>query len=216
MFNKIKKYSWLAAVMAFTFILSACTGGAAAEPTQDPDMVFTQVAETVMVSMTQTAEAAPPTPTSEPTATQLPAMPPTATVDPNQPTATLLPTQPFGPTPTTQLYGDVAKYNTQSPMDGKVFLPSEIFEFHICLGNIGSTDWTTEYYLEYIDGQKLWGDTSKFLVGETVEPNGKWCFDLPSIAPDQAGDYITRWWFKNKNDEKIYGGEVYFHYFVSQ
>lgn len=54
---KVWKYNWLATVMAFAFILSACTGGAVAEPTQDVNIVFTQVAETVMVSMTQTAGA---------------------------------------------------------------------------------------------------------------------------------------------------------------
>ena len=209
---KMKKYTWMLLVMAFAFILSACAGGASAEPTQDPDTVFTQVAETVAVSTTQTAEAAPPTPTAKPTATQLPALPPTATVNPNQPTAT--PAQPLGPTPTIQLYGDAARWVSQNPLDGKIFDKHFGFVLNVCLVDVGSTDWTTKYYLEWVNGQKLWWETSKFYITDLVKPGEKYCFDIPCISPQTGGEYITRWYFKNEADEKFY--EVYFHYFVTQ
>lgn len=215
--KRTKNFFWLFPFAIGILFLSACSGGAGSEPTQDPNVVFTQVAETVMVSMTQTAEAQPPTDTPEPTATTLPTLPPTATVDPNQPTATAQPTQPpavSGPTATVQRFGDAAKWNTQSPADGTVLSVSENFAFHVCLSNIGSTDWTTKYYLQYVDGQQLWWDTTKFNIGETVEPNGKWCFDLPSIAPDKAGEYTTRWYLKNSTNDSFF--EVYFHFYVGK
>lgn len=212
MLKQMKKINGLLILGLAVILLSACSGGANAEPTQDPNVVFTQVAETVMVSMTQTAVAQP-TATPEPTATSIPTLPPTATVDLSQPTATQ-PVQQAYPTATTQVFGDGAKWNTQSPRDGTVLTKSQNFAFHVCLGNTGTTQWTTKYYLQYVSGQQLWWDTTKFFVGSTVKSGDKWCFDLPSIAPDKAGEYTTRWYLKNGTNESFF--EVYFHYFVGQ
>jgi hypothetical protein len=214
MLKQIKKINGFLILGFAVILLSACSGGANAEPTQDPNVVFTQVAETVMVSMTQTAEALP-TATTQPTATLMPTLPPTATVNPNHPTATTQVTvQQSYPTATTQYYGDAAKWNTQSPKDGTVLTRSQNFAFHVCLANTGSTDWTTKYYLQYVSGQQLWWDATKFYIGDTVKPGGKWCFDLPSVAPDKTGEYTTRWYLKNKSNESFF--EVYFHYYVGQ
>lgn len=54
-FIKMRKYSRLAIVILFSFIIITCTG-TTTEPALDTNMVFTQAAETVIVSMTQTAE----------------------------------------------------------------------------------------------------------------------------------------------------------------
>ena len=59
MHKQMKKINGFLILGFAVILLSACSGGANAEPTQDPNVVFTQVAETVMVSMTQTAEAVP-------------------------------------------------------------------------------------------------------------------------------------------------------------
>ncbi len=206
--TKIRMIAWVSVLALTALVLSACGPSAPAEPTLDPNVVFTQVAETVMVSMTQTSEAMPPTPTPEPTATTAPTQPPAPTAPP-APVATPLPA---GPTPTVQVFGDSAKYNTQSPIDGKVFKPSEQFAFHVCLGNNGTTDWTTKYYLEYISGFRLWSNEKFFYVGNLVKPGGTWCFDLPSVAPTVPGAYITRWYFKNPDG--LFMLEVYFNYKV--
>mgnify|MGYP000976695525 FL=1 len=123
-----KKMSLFALLACATLLLSACGAAAPAEPTADPNAIFTQVAETVMVSMTQTAEAMPPTPTPEPTATMAPTLPPVPTVD-LQATQVVAPTIPVGPTATVQRFGDSAQYNTQTPVDGKVFKKGEQFQF---------------------------------------------------------------------------------------
>ena len=193
-----------------TVIISACGAAAPAEPTQDPNAIFTQVAETVMVSMTQTSEAIPPTPMPEPTAA--PTLPPAPTAALPVPEA--VPTQPIGPTPTIPRIGDSAQYNTQTPADGKVFKPGEYFQFIVCFGNNGTTEWDTTYYLEWVSGQRIWNDTKYFYVGETVEPGGKWCFYTPAVSPQEPGSYMTRWYFKNGDDQFMQ--EVYFNYKVEQ
>ena len=191
-------------------IFSACGAAAPAEPTQDPNTIFTQVAETVMVSMTQTTEAMPPTPMPEPTAT----IAPTLETAPTESVATLppAPTLPIGPTATIQRFGDHAKYNTQTPADGKVFTPGESFQFIVCIGNDGSTEWDNTYYLEWMSGYRLWNDTKYFYVEDPIEPGGKWCFYTPAIAPVDPGSYTTRWYFKNGNGDFML--EVYFNYNV--
>ncbi len=212
MMKKNRIFAWAAMLSVLALVLSACGLAAPKEPTQDPNMVFTQVAETVMVSMTQTAEAMPPTSTPEPTTPPEPTATMMPTIDPST-----IPTQPaspssFVPTATIQRFGDSAKWNTQSPVDGKVFKEGQEFTFHVCFGNNGSTDWDTKYYLEWVSGKRLWSNTKYFYVGDVVEPGGTWCFDLPSVAPYNPGSYITRWYFKNPDGKFLQ--EVYFAYKV--
>lgn len=211
MIMKTKKMRLMVVAALAALILSSCGAAAPAEPTQDPNAVFTQVAETVMVSMTQTAEAMPPTPTPAPTATTAPTLPPVPTVDPLA-TQQAIPTQPLGPTPTIQKYGDSARYNTQTPGDGKVFKKGEEFQFIVCFANDGATTWDKTYYLEWVSGFRLWNDTKYFYVGEEVEPGGKWCFYSPAVAPFDTGSYTTRWYMKNGDGEFMH--EVYFTYSV--
>ena len=206
-----KKMSLFALLACAALVLSACGAASPAEPTADPNAVFTQVAETVMVSMTQTAEAMPPTLTPEPTATMAPTLPPIPTVD-VQATQVVAPTIPVGPTATVQRFGDSAQYNTQTPGDGKVFKKGEEFQFVVCFSNNGSSTWNTKYYLEWVSGNRLWSDTKYFYVGEEVKPGEKWCFYSPAVAPYNPGIYTTRWYMKNPDGEFMH--EVYFTYSV--
>ena len=207
--TKTRITAWVSMLALAALVLSACGAAAPAEPTLDPNMVFTQVAETVMVSMTQTAQAMPPTPMPEPTATTAPTQPPVPTVDASIPTLTPMP---IGPTPTVQRFGDSAKFNTQSPADGKTFKPSENFVYHVCLGNNGATDWKTSYYLEWMSGYRLSTKSKYYYVGNLVKPGGTWCYDIDSFAPAEPGTYITRWYFKNADGQFML--EVYFNYRV--
>ena len=206
--SKQKIFGLTALLAVAAMFLSACGAAAPTEPTTDPNMIFTQVAETVMVSMTQTAQAMPPTSTPAPTNTPEPTLTPAPVFTPTTET-----TIPVGPTATVIIYGDAAKWNTQSPMDGKVFKANEEFVFHVCMGNVGTTDWTTKYYLVYTDGFNLCYK-NKVYVGDTVKPAGKWCFDLSCKAPATAGTYTTYWFLKNADAAKVLNGEVYFTYKV--
>ncbi len=51
-----------------------------------------------------------------------------------------------------------------------------------------------------------------YYVGNLVKPGGTWCYDLDSFAPVEAGNYITRWYFKNPGGQLML--EVYFSYKV--
>lgn len=206
--NKSAKYAAFSALFLIATILAACAPGAAAEPTTDPNMVFTQVAQTVVVSMTQTAEAMPPTPTPEPTPTPAPTATPFVEV-----TVTPVVVPPTYPTATIQYWGDAARLSSQTPLDGKTYKPQERINVEFCLLNIGATNWTTKYALEYAAGPNPWPSQAIWNVGDTIKPGGKWCFLLPVIFPATTGDYITRWYFKNEKKEKIL--EVYFHYLVA-
>jgi len=210
---KTKKLTILTGALLTALILASCGLAAPAEPTQDPNVVFTQVAETVMVSMTQTSEAMPPTPTPAPTTAPLPTQPPVPTVD-VQATQAVIPTQPIGPTPTTQKFGASARWLSSNPADGSTFSPSEDFSLTICMLNDGSTNWDNTVYLEWVDGYRLWNDTIYFYVDHdtTIEPGEKWCFTLPSVAPADAGSYVSYW--NMYNEEKKYMAQVYFPFNV--
>ena len=210
MMRNTSKLKMAAVIVLAAVILSACGAAAPAEPTQDPNAIFTQVAETVMVSMTQTTEAMPPTPMPEPTATIAPALPAAPTTD--MTTAPPAPTLPVGPTATIQHFGDSAKYASNNPKDGTVFKPGIEFQMTACFINNGSTEWDNEFYLEWMSGYRLWNDTKYFYVGETIVPGGKWCFTMPAVSPYSPGSYITRWHFKNKEDQ--YLEEDYFPFTV--
>jgi len=199
-------------VVLTAVILSACGAAAPEEPTQDPNAIFTQVAETVMVSMTQTSEAMPPTPmppTSMPevTATTAPTLP----AAPTNAIATQ-PTGPIGPTATIPRVGDSAKWASNNPSDGSVFKPSEHFSMTVCFINDGTTGWDETFYLQWSSGNRLCGDITYFYVGEVVEPGGKWCFTIPAVAPPDPGSYTTRWYMKTGDGNYLM--EVYFPYTV--
>jgi hypothetical protein len=204
------KMKMAAVVMLAAVIFSACGAAAPAEPTQDPNAIFTQVAETVMVSMTQTSEAMPPTLVPELLATTTP----TLAVTPTETIATqpLGPTLPAGPTATIPRVGDSAKWNTQTPADGAVLEPNEDFQFIVCLGNNGTSEWDNTYYLEWVSGYQLWTNQTQFYVGEIIEPGGKWCFYTPAIAPPDPGSYTTRWYMRMGGGDFMH--EVYFNYRV--
>ena len=197
-------------VVLTAVILSACGAAAPAEPTQDPNAIFTQVAETVMVSMTQTSEAMPPTLIPELTATTALTLEVTPTVIvATQPPASTLPA---GPTATISRVGDSAKFNTQTPADGHVFTPEERFQFIACFGNDGTTQWDDTFYLEWMSGYQLWEAQKSWYIGEVIEPGGKWCFYTHARAPFDPGSYTTRWFMRNGSGHKMI--EVYFNYKV--
>lgn len=197
-------------------IIAACSGGAPATPTTDPKMILTQVAETVMVSITQTA-AAMPTNTPIPTNTPEPTPMPLPTQD-----ISAFPTEapsnnPSIPTTTPQRYGNWAKWYGQSPSDGQTFAPNQKITFHGCMRNIGDTIWNTKYYLMLVSGPKLWGSRYTWNVGAVVKPGQVWCWDLyPTTMPGTKGNYTTRFYFYSDQNVRLYGdGEVFFTYNVS-
>jgi len=208
-FSKIAKGAIL--ILLSGMLLAACSGGTPATPTTDPNMLFTQVAETVMVSITQTA-AAMPTNTPVPTETPIPTPIPFPTADINAyPTSQPMPGV---PTATVLLYGNHAQWYGQSPADNLTYTPFVKVKFHGCMRNIGDTIWNTNYYLKFAGGPNLWGGTTTWRVGAAVKPGGQWCWDFnPGTMPANKGAYTTWLWFYSDKNQFIL--DVYFKYIVT-
>ena len=207
--SKITKGTIL--ILLSGMLLASCSSGAPATPTTDPNALFTQVAETVMVSINQTA-AAMPTNTPVPTNTRIPTPIPFPTQDPNA-IPTSQPAIPGYPTPTVQRTGNAAQWYGQSPADGLTYAPFQKVSFHGCMRNIGDTIWNTSYYLKFVGGKNLWGGTVTWPLGSAVQPGGVWCWDfIPGSMPESKGAYTTWFWFYS--DHNKYIGDVYFKYTV--
>lgn len=219
MFTKFEKRTRILAgliVLIAVLSLAAC---APAKPKEDPNLVYTQAAETVSAQLTLTQAAQPPaTQTPEPSATPLP---PTATVELVVPTLTPLALQQTNtPAPTaTQIRvgGDGATWAYNSPPDGKVFTPGENFQLAFGLLNTGSTSWTQEYKLIWSGGTQVSSTTSVSHDPDggkklTVPPGEKGEFIVAATAPQKPGSYKTTWFFKSPSGAFIY--EVYFPFKV--
>jgi len=215
----MRNFSLILIVLMVFPLLAAC---GPKEPDVDPNLIYTQAAETVAAQMAETLAAQPPaTATPEPTATQEELPTATATVvvvptfTPNAGAATVaaIPTS-------TQIVtggGDKAMFAYSSPADGATFSPVEVFQLAIGLQNVGSTTWTQDYQLVYKGGTQISADTSISFdpAGgdkETIPPGEKAEFIMVATAPEIPGDYKTTFFFYNPAGAFIY--EVYFVYTV--
>jgi Ig-like domain from next to BRCA1 gene len=199
-------------------ILAACGPKA---PAVDPNLIYTQAAETVAAQMAETLAAVPPatetpepSPTVEvPTATATSATIPTFTPNAGAATVAAFPTS-------TQIVtggGDKAMFAYSSPADGAVLAPGEVFQLAIGLQNVGSTTWTQDYKLVYSGGTQISATTSMAHdpAGgdkETVPPGEKGEYISLATAPTDPGEYKTTYFFYSPAGAFIY--EVFFFFKV--
>jgi hypothetical protein len=214
-----KKLFYLAIALVGIIALAACSPSQPATPTQDPQQIYTMVAQTIQANIAAT-EAAKPTETSTPEATATPV--PTETP---QPTPTLNPTDqvaqatqmaqptaaPVVPASPNTTVGNHAAWTFQTVADGTTFAPSEQFTLAFGLKNVGTTTWTTGYSLRWLAGTQIWGNTVINLPNE-VKPGEKAEFYIHAVAPDKAGKYITRWYMVDNANHSFY--EVYLNFYV--
>lgn len=211
------KFSLVLLFLPAIVILAACSPAA---PKEDPNLVYTQAAETVSAQMALTLSAVPPvSPTPEasatpdaPTATSTSAVVPTFTPLAQQGTFTPFPTS-------TQIFGggDKAAYAYQSPADGRVFSPGEVFQMAFGLQNVGSTTWTQDYKLVFSGGTQISATTSVSHDPDggnklTVPPGEKCEFMVLATAPTEPGSYKTTWFFYNPSGAFLF--EVYLSFKV--
>jgi len=76
--------------------------------------------------------------------------------------------------------------------DGTKFQPGETFKKSWTLRNEGDCDWTTSYYLKFVEGTQM-GGPSTVKVPSVIEPNEDITFILDLTAPNTAGDYTGVW-----------------------
>lgn len=208
--SKTLRLSGLLIVLTFSILLSAC-GGGEAEPTINPDLIYTSAAMTVAVQLTEAA-AANPTSTFTavpPTETQalptLPVNPPAITTGtPGQPLVTsttlALPTFTSSPLPPVAQ----AKYEVvdQSPADGTKVSPGTRFDMVWIVKNTGTETWTEKYSVQFFTGDRIGGGhytVTKYEFGKTVKPGETIKVRVDMQAPKEEGEYYSWWKLKDAN-----------------
>lgn len=159
-----------------------------AAPTQDLNLLRTEVASTVLARVPQLC-ALTPTATLSPTSTPTPTQTQT-------PTATQI-TQ-TGTPGTSVANGDRARWISQSIQDDTRFAPGAAFNMIWRIQNTGTTTWTTNYRLRAFVPERFGAPAEIFLTQE-VAPNQIAEITIPMKAPARAGEFRTDWVMSNEN-----------------
>lgn len=179
-------------------LLAAC--GAAATtaptpaPTQDLNILRTEVAATVLAQVPQIC-ALTPTATQMPTATatQTPTLTATATT-----AGTPITTPIVGVSGTPSSTGDQAKWVSQTINDGTRFAPGENFTMVWRLQNVGKTTWTSGYRLRFFSGNSF-GSATEIQLDRDVAPNETIEISIAMKAPNTTGKYRSDWVMSNES-----------------
>jgi hypothetical protein len=175
-------------ILIAAVVLSACSQ----TPTEDPNAEITRIASTVQSQLTQIYLLTPSaTPTLEPTAT--PTMVP-ATDTPSGPTetATVTPYATYAPGATA---GENSKFTADVTIpDGTQVTAGSVFTKTWSFRNTGTTTWSTEYRLVYIDGT-VTGQNGALSVKlpNAVKPGESVNISVNFTAPTTSGSYSSYW-----------------------
>jgi hypothetical protein len=210
--KKIKRTSfWILVMSIMAIALGACKPTAPVEPTLDPDVIFTQAAETVAAQLTRTALSQPtatntalPSPTLTPTI-QLP----TATTESNSTNATPELTSQTGTTPNPNKMAFVTDVTIP---DGQVIPPGAKFVKTWRLKNTGTTTWTANYKVRLWAGNSFGAPTS-FLLAQEVKPNAEVDISIEFTAPSQTGEHISHC-ILSDDQEANFGNTFYVNFVV--
>lgn len=226
----IKKYprKALLVLLSATLALAACGARAEATPTLDINAINTAIVGTTVAQLsaqfTQTALAAPPTPTPQPTDTPISLSPPTISFDAS-------PTPAFGLTPLpgftplaspaapagTAALGDacnnfVFEGDVTIP-DGATLKPGEDFEKIWKIRNTGNCTWDDGYALVFIAGDRAIDpvDFEFTKSDDFVAPGAAINIGIWLTAPLAEGSYQGHW--RMRTDNGYYFGTILSVYF---
>lgn len=165
-------------------ILAAC---GKATPTVDPAAKITEIASTVQAELTSIALLTPSaTATPEPTAT--------STRAPVTPTPTGITPSPTKGVFATGVAGDNAKYlNDVTVPDYSLISPSSNFTKTWLIQNTGTTTWTKDYKLIYLDGMVGANNTVSVNLPKSVAPGETIEVSVNFTAPASNGVYSSYW-----------------------
>lgn len=214
--KKIKMVLILGLVMILTF--TGCRPKV--DPVEEENARHTMVAATVGAQATKTAIARPsdtPVPTNTPV--------PTATIQMITPTD-IIPTAAMGTTqtavapattvtyaaPTTTGGVDAGVWARSTPEDDSTIKAGERFQVVVTIMNTGSTTWTPEYYIEYVDGNNFNVSPTKYTMPIDVPPSMSIQFTLKFTAPESLGTAKSNWQIVNPNGTAF--GYFYFQYII--
>jgi hypothetical protein len=191
-----------------TLAFSACAPSGPPEPTLDVNEIVQQVAATLQMGYTQTAQAMPTaTDTPEPTITPVPSF----TLEPLNiatPTLTFTPTL-AGPTPLpidpSTAYGC---YNAALVADvtvpaGSNYKAGASFTKTWRLINTGTCDWTSEFKIAYVGGNLFGSDTTK--IRKRVGVGGIADISLNMVAPSGLSGTVVSNWQMATDDGNLFG-----------
>lgn len=173
-------------------------------PTPDMEKVNTMIAETVSVQQTKTEIARPTnTPTPQPTATNTPEPPtPMPTPTPMQVTATTPNAQPISGT-------DGGMWVSSNPADKATQLQGQTFKVTVKLMNTGTSTWTTDYSIRYIDGD-IKANPDNYRMPVSVPPGAQIDIIVTLTAPTKTGMLKGNWGIFNSANVAFSG--FYFEY----
>ena len=195
---------WL--LIAFVLLtLAACGGGASPSPTADPNLVYTQIWQTVEAGQTQTVLAVPPTlaVTSTPEATLTPKITNTPLISetplPGTPSATPLINTPQS---TAQQACDNASFGGDiTYTDGSEVPAGQTFVKTWSIKNLGPCTWDQDYRLIFGWGGTgtNWNTVKPVQFSKVVLPGETFEVSVTLTAPTTAGDYAAT--FRTQNDK---------------
>lgn len=198
----MKIYSKLTLLILIALSLSACGGDVNAPPTERAAIsdVYTTVA------MTLEAQSSLATPTN----TLLPSDTPTLWVSPTSVAST--PTLQSATTYSSSFYStaygcyDAAYVSDVTITDGTVLAPGEEFVKTWKFRNIGSCDWSENFWVTYSNGENMDGEDTE--IDEDVTAGDTASVSVSLIAPDDEGTY-TGYWQLATEDGTVFGERVY-------
>ena len=195
-------------LLAGIFLLTACGGSDAdATPTLDLNLLQTQAVETFSAALTQTAFAAPKTPS--PTPTMLPTFAPVETS-----VAITLPavTQPAAASPTVSCYQLRFVSDVTIP-DNTQMTPGQTFTKTWKVKNTGSCAWEAGFKFAFVGGEAMNGAT--YTLPSSVAANAEIDISVPMTAPTNKTGAIRGNWRMQTAGGTYFGDEVYVLIMVS-
>lgn len=194
-------------LLILMLVLASCKS----MPTEDPALVITSVAQTVIADLTKTALAKPTnTPTRLPTATNTPQ--PTEDAAAETPiAATETAETELAPTTPAQTGTDAGVWVSSNPPDNSDVLAGDPFTVSVRLMNTGSSTWTTAYAIAYGSGKQM-GAPDDINLPYDVPPGTSVDLDVTFTAPTTEGTVRSDWFLVNAAGINFY--TFYFEYEV--
>ena len=194
-------------VVAFVLLLvglSAC--GKSTEPEATPTKEISMDDVHTAVVLTLTEEASYFTPTPEPTSTETSTFTPlpSNTVVQNSPTAAS--TKAVSSNSTANGCNDAVYVSDVTIPDGTTMSADQSFTKTWSLKNTGSCNWSTDYKLVYISGEKMSAGDTK--IGSVVNVGNSGSVSVSMVAPKTSGTYYSYWQMADASGNK-FGGQIY-------